>query len=57
MSPEVEMLAKLAKLIKSQQMYNQDFSAEEMMAIWEAHQNLLDFWEMVVHYRVDDEVH
>ena len=57
MSPEVEMLAKLAKLIKTQQMYNQDFNAEEMMAIWEAHQNMLDFWEMVVHYRVDDEVH
>ena len=57
MSPEVEMLAKLAKLIMSQQMYDEDFSAEEMMAIWEAHQTLLDFWERVVHYRVDDEVH
>lgn len=51
------MLARLAKLIMSQQMYDQDFSAEEMMAIWEAHQNLLDFWERIVHYRVDDEVH
>jgi hypothetical protein len=57
MSPEVEMLAKLAKLVMSQQQYDGDFSAEEMMAIWEAHQDLLDFWERVVHYRVDDEVH
>lgn len=57
MSPEVEMLARLSKLILSQQMGDEDFSAEEMMAVWEAHQNLLDFWERVVHYRVDDEVH
>ena len=57
MSPEVEMLARLAKLVMSQQQYDEDFSADEMMAIWEAHQNLVDFWERVVHYRVDDEVH
>ena len=57
MCTDVEMLSKLAKLIMSRQMCDEDFSAEEMMAIWEAHQNLLDFWQRVVHYRVDDEVH
>jgi len=57
MSPEVEMLTRIAKLVKTKQIYGDSFEQEEMLALWEAHQNLLDFWNMILEYRVDDEVH
>jgi len=57
MSPEVEMLIKLSKLVKTKQICGDNFEQEEMLALWEAHQNLLDFWNMILEYRVDDEVH
>ena len=57
MSPEVDMLVRLSKLVKTKLMYEDSFGEQDMIALWEAHQNLIDFWGLILNYRVDDEVH
>jgi hypothetical protein len=57
MSPQVEILHNLSMLIKHQQINGAAFSQEEMMSLWQAYQNLIDFWDLILHYREGDKIH
>ena len=57
MSPQVEMLYNLSKLIRHQQTSGYGFSQEEMMRLWQAYQNIIDFWDLILHYDEDDKIH
>tara|TARA_R110002050_G_scaffold177215_1_gene310280 strand:- start:543 stop:716 length:174 start_codon:yes stop_codon:yes gene_type:complete len=57
MSPQVEMLYNLTKLIRHQQTSGDGFSQEEMMRLWQAYQNIIDFWDLILQYDEDDKIH
>ena len=57
MSPQVEILHNLSMLIKRQQINGAAFSQEEMMSLWQAYQNLIYFWDLILHYREGDKIH
>tara|TARA_S200002703_G_scaffold103514_1_gene89762 strand:+ start:1448 stop:1621 length:174 start_codon:yes stop_codon:yes gene_type:complete len=57
MSPQVEMLYNLSKLIRHQQTSGDGFSQEEMMCLWQAYQNIIDFWDLILQYDEDDKIH
>ena len=57
MLPQVEMLYNLTKLIRHQQTSGDGFSQEEMMRLWQAYQNIIDFWDLILHYDEDDKIH
>jgi hypothetical protein len=57
MLPQVEMLYNLSVLIRRQQTSGNSFSQEEMMRLWQAYQNIVDFWDLILHYDEDDKIH
>jgi len=57
MSLQVEMLYNLTKLIRYQQTSGDSFSQEEMMRLWQAYQNIIDFWDLILQYDEDDKIH
>tara|TARA_R110000744_G_scaffold181559_1_gene300711 strand:+ start:349 stop:522 length:174 start_codon:yes stop_codon:yes gene_type:complete len=57
MLPQVEMLYNLSVLIRRQQTSGNSFSQEEMMRLWQAYQNIIDFWDLILHYDEDDKIH
>jgi len=57
MLSEVEMLYNLSVLIRRQQTSGNSFSQEEMMRLWQAYQNIVDFWALILHYDEDDKIH
>jgi hypothetical protein len=57
MLSEVEMLYNLSVLIRRQQTSGNSFSQEEMMRLWQAYQNIVDFWDLILHYDEDDKIH
>ena len=57
MSPQVEMLYNLSVLIRRQQTSGTSFSQEEMMRLWQAYQNIIDFWDLILQYDEDDKIH
>ena len=57
MSPQVEMLYNLSVLIRRQQTSGNSFSQEEMMRLWQAYQNIIDFWDLILQYDEDDKIH
>jgi len=57
MSPQVEMLYNLSKLIRHQQTSGEGFSQEEMMCLWQAYKNIIDFWDLILQYDEDDKIH
>ncbi len=57
MRPQVEMLYNLSVLIRRQQTSGNSFSQDEMMRLWQAYQNIIDFWDLILHYDEDDKIH
>jgi hypothetical protein len=57
MLPQVEMLYNLSVLIRRQQTSGNSFSQEEMMRLWQAYQNIIDFWDLILQYDEDDKIH
>jgi len=57
MLSEVEMLYNLSVLIRRQQTSGNSFSQEEMMRLWQAYQNIVDFWALILQYDEDDKIH
>ena len=57
MLSQVEMLHHLSVLIRRQQTSGTSFSQEEMMCLWQAYQNIIDFWDLILQYDEDDKIH